>query len=211
MFSDEFYFRLPSFTVLLLGLLLCLIRMRKEPLSSILGAAGFAYALLHFFLYTKLSESVRSLFQDPAQAQKFSNLALSSSSAVSLYLYLLAIITSGLGVRPGKGLEDKVTLALAMKKNRSDDDQIRSELRQTGVSEESVETVLQAADTLLNRKVGVRNIFVGTLICFLGIGVSLASFLMAANAPGGGKFMVTSGIILWGVALVTRGFAQLSR
>jgi len=69
---------------------------------------------------------------------------------------------------------------------------------------------IQAAEDPQIRKAAVRNILLGGMNCFLGIGVSLASVLLAVNAPGGGKFYVTSGLIVSGAILLLRGFSQLA-
>jgi hypothetical protein len=61
------------------------------------------------------------------------------------------------------------------------------------------------------RRAGRRNVILGAALCSLGLLVTAVTYFVAASSPGGGRYVIAWGVVLFGVLQFLRGLAQLNR
>ncbi len=61
------------------------------------------------------------------------------------------------------------------------------------------------------RSIGARNMTIGGLICVVGLGVTVFSYLAAAESPGGGTYFVAWGAVVFGGIQFIRGAIQFGK
>jgi hypothetical protein len=90
--------------------------------------------------------------------------------------------------------------------------QIETELKSTGLGQESVSDVVSRVVELrkkAKRDVAGRNILFGALWCIGGTIFTAASYQMATGGSGGGTYFIAWGAILFGGIQCLKGLGQL--
>lgn len=90
---------------------------------------------------------------------------------------------------------------------------IRKELVSQGVDEEVAELIvsrLQEARGSALSEAGKRNMLFGALWCIGGILVTAFTYSAAASSPGGGRYVIAWGAIIFGAIQFFRGLSQAS-
>jgi hypothetical protein len=64
---------------------------------------------------------------------------------------------------------------------------------------------------LASHKAGLRNIVLGSVLLGLGMTITIVTFILAANVPGGSKFIVTYGLVVAGAIQMLRGLIQITK
>jgi hypothetical protein len=90
--------------------------------------------------------------------------------------------------------------------------QIETELKSTGLDQDSVSSVVNRVFQLrkkAHRDVAGRNIMFGALWCVGGTLFTVLSYQMASEHPGGGTYFIAWGAILFGGIQLLKGLGQL--
>lgn len=91
---------------------------------------------------------------------------------------------------------------------------IEARLRATGLDDATAVAVASRACDMPSdeeRSAGRRNMAKGAAICLLGVVASAVSYYFAATSPGGGRNVITWGLVLVGIAQFFRGARQRAR
>lgn len=204
--------RLPYLIVLVLGIAVSIAKCGKYRLPAILAACGFGIALVHSLSFPFAYKTLSGLIEDQMLARRSVTIVMSTVSATYVLLLLSAIFTARrTAISPLNVLEQDLNFAMTQLKEGASSHQIEERLAERGLAPSVVASLLQEIEVKQSHKAGWWNLVVGGLICLLGIGFTIASYLMAANAPGGGKYVVTYGLIVAGAVQTFRGLIQIGK
>lgn len=102
--------------------------------------------------------------------------------------------------------------AADLMKNGMSDYQVEKALVDKGLNEADARAVVRnlgKARSSVNRDAALKNMGVGALICIVGIVITAATYSAAANSPGGGRYVVAWGAVIFGGIQFLRGLFQL--
>lgn len=92
--------------------------------------------------------------------------------------------------------------------------EIKDRLQRLGVRDEDADALANGAWNMpLERRksAGRRNMLSGAALCTLGLAITGISCLLAATTPGGGRYLIAWGLVLFGVMQFVRGLDQWMR
>jgi uncharacterized protein YjeT (DUF2065 family) len=91
--------------------------------------------------------------------------------------------------------------------------QISKALVEKGLKPEQAQIVIQKlrqARAEVLRKAGMRDMMIGGGICLLGLIMTMGTFNAATSSPGGGRYIVAWGAIIFGAIQFFRGLSRVS-
>ncbi|MCR9119678.1 hypothetical protein [Rhodopirellula europaea] len=208
----DFAFRLPYLIALAIGVVVCIAKCGKHRRPAILAACGFGIALIQSLSFPFIYSTLGGLFDDPMLGQGIASVGMSTLSAVHVGLLLSAIFaTRQTTTTPMNVSEQDLAFAMTQLEEGASIHQIEERLAERGLAPSGVASVIHAIEVEQSHKAGWRNLVLGGVICALGILATVVSYSIAANAPGGGRYIVTYGLILAGGAQAIRGLIQVGK
>ena len=96
--------------------------------------------------------------------------------------------------------------------NGTPDAEIANRLMNQGLDADSAELIVshtRSARGQVLREAGMKNMFIGGIVCVIGLVVTVVSYQMAANNAGGGRYVVAWGAVIFGAIQFFRGVFQL--
>jgi len=169
--------RLPSLTVLLFALVICIAKGREHKKATVAACCGIGILWLQGLYSGLWGSAVVNMFDDRALAAKISTVLINAVSALGAAL-----------------------LVIAMLNGRRD-------------SAKKAESSLEAAERGVSQSYtyGAWNLMIGGLLSSVGIAITVISYAKAANAPGGGTYVIAYGLIAAGAVQAVRGLVQVLR
>jgi hypothetical protein len=96
--------------------------------------------------------------------------------------------------------------------NGTPDSEIARKLRDQGFDADTANLVVdqtRAARGQVMREAGMKNMFIGGIVCVIGLVITVASYSAAANNPGGGSYVIAWGAVVFGAIQFFRGIFQM--
>lgn len=208
----DFAFRLPYLIALAIGVVVCISKCGRHRVPAILAACGFGIALIQSLSLPFIYSTLAGLIADPVTGGRITSFGMSALSAVHVSLLLSAIFAARqTTTTPTDISEQDLAFANTQLREGTSIRQLEERLAERGLAPSGVASVIHAIEVEQSHKAGWRNLVLGGVICALGILATVVSYSIAANAPGGGRYIVTYGLILAGGAQAIRGLIQVGK
>jgi len=211
-----YLYHLPITLVCIVGIVLAVMNLRRARIPSVLALVGLITMLT---LDWSRSFVIQAMFSNDFENMvQYVNLGITFAYAVC-QMMLVAAIFAGRGsttettIAPADPVQ--VQFAQGLLEEGKSYDEVEEQLVQRGLDSEGTQSVMHALEEAAYaelRKAGMRSMILGSLICILGIAVTVISYMLAANNPNkGATYVVTYGLIIAGAGQAIRGLVQMSK
>lgn len=211
----DFAVRLPYIVAVIVGIAVCAFNIRRHPRPAALALIAFSVALIQLLAVRHLYQFVGNTFGGSQAAYHVLSAALSCLGALQTCLLLGAVFAARARPLHYRSVPaELLDFAKEQMQNGATHDQIEQSLRERGLDDQGVAGAMHELERSAVGEIhkhGLRNFIFGGLICAIGVIVTVISYALAANAPGGGQYIVTYGLVIAGAAQMIRGCVQLGR
>lgn len=206
---EEILVRSPILLVLVSGLVLCVVRYRDTGAPAVLAGIGLAIGVGNLLVMPYLFRMLPDLL-----GWLTTGIISSCVYAIELGFLIAAVFARRTGSRHSdnadiSGLSSHVDFAKEEAGAGATVGELEQSLASRGLSPSESEAVVLEVFAAAERKAGWRAILFGGTLAIVGTACTVISYLAAANQPGGGRYVVTYGLIFAGISMMIRGFIRV--
>lgn len=203
---------LPFLIASVVGVLVSISKLSTHRAAATLAACGFGISLVQMYAWPLLYKAIGAVIEDHTIVRRITTFVSSCGSAIHVALLLMAVFVAR---RANASVMDTSSEDIAFAKDQlsqgASHEQIEEALADRGLDHSAIASVMAQIEVLAAHKAGWWNLIFGGVICAVGVFVTVASFMFAANAPGGGRVIIAYGLVFAGGAQMIRGLSQLAK